>query len=155
MREAARDRARRARAAAGDGERAVQEKIAAMDPPDRAMAERLHALVRTAAPTLRPRTWYRMPAYADGDVVCYFRDARTFRTRYATLGFGDAARLNDGRRWSTDFALTQLTGAEEARIVALLMRATGASDRRPPGSEAATDRPEPPAPAATPPLRRR
>lgn len=126
MREAARERRPRASGAKGDGETDVREKIDAMEPSDRAMAARLHALVKAEAPSLTPRTWYGMPAYAnqEGDVVCFFRDARKFKTRYATLGFSDSAHLDDGHMWPTDFALTELTDVEEARIVALLKRAT-------------------------------
>ena len=91
------------------------------------MAERIHALVRANAPMLSPRTWYGMPAYAnqDGQVVCFFRDAQKFKTRYATLGFSDEAKLDEGRMWPTDFALTGLTAAEEARIIALVKKAVG------------------------------
>ncbi len=90
------------------------------------MAERVHALLRSEAPQLAPRTWYGMPAYAnaEGEVVCFFRDARKFKTRYATLGFSDAAKLDDGKMWPTDYALLELTPAEEARIVELVRRAT-------------------------------
>jgi len=127
MREAVRERRARPRAGQGDGEAAVQAKIAAMQPSDRAMAERIHALVRANAPMLSPRTWYGMPAYAnqDGQVVCFFRDAQKFKTRYATLGFSDEAKLDEGRMWPTDFALTGLTAAEEARIIALVKKAVG------------------------------
>lgn len=124
MRAAARER--KVRSGAQDAEREVLEKIAGMDPPDRRMAERVHALLRSEAPQLAPRTWYGMPAYANaaGEVVCFFRDARKFKTRYATLGFSDAAKLDDGKMWPTDFALLELTSAEEARIVELVRRAT-------------------------------
>lgn len=124
MRAAARER--KVRSGAQDAEREVLEKIAGMDPPDRRMAERVHALLRSEAPQLAPRTWYGMPAYANaaGEVVCFFRDARKFKTRYATLGFSDAAKLDDGKMWPTDFALLELTPAEEARIVELVRRAT-------------------------------
>ncbi len=127
MREAARERRSRPRGKGGDPEQDVLAKIAAMDPGDRFMAERIHALVRTHAPTLTPRTWYGMPAYSneEGDVVCFFQDARKFKTRYATLGFSDAAKLDDGPMWPTGFALAKLTPAEEARILALLKRAVG------------------------------
>ena len=101
-------------------------KIAEMPEPDRAMAERLHAIVKASAPALSPRTWYGMPAYAkDGKVVCFFQGAQKFKTRYATLGFGDAANLDDGAMWPTAFALEKLTAAEEGRIVALLKKAAG------------------------------
>jgi uncharacterized protein YdhG (YjbR/CyaY superfamily) len=123
MREAVRER-RASRAGGADGERDVLAKIAAMGPADRAMAERLHAIVRSHAPMLTPRTWYGMPAYAkDGEVLCYFRPAEKFKTRYATLGFSDEAKLDEGRMWPTDFALTGLTATEEARIVALVTKA--------------------------------
>jgi len=123
MRETIRER--RARTAGPEAEREVLEKIAAMDPSDRRMAERVHAILRAEAPELTPRTWYGMPAYAnaDGDVVCFFRDARKFKTRYATLGFSDAAKLDDGSMWATDFALREITPAEETRIVALVRKA--------------------------------
>jgi uncharacterized protein YdhG (YjbR/CyaY superfamily) len=102
----------------------VLEKIAEMQGSDRAMAERLHALVRASAPTLSPKTWYGMPAYArDGKVVCFFQSARKFKSRYATLGFSDAANLDEGAMWPTTFALKELTTAEESRIVALLEKA--------------------------------
>jgi hypothetical protein len=106
------------------GEGAVLAKIAEMRDGDRAMAERLHALIKTAAPDLTPRTWYGMPAYAkDGSVVCFFQSAQKFKSRYATLGFSDKAKLDDDGMWPTAFALKQLTSAEEARIVALLKKA--------------------------------
>ena len=112
------------RAGKADGEQEVLEKIAEMEGPDRAMAERLHAIVKAAAPGLAPRTWYGMPAYAkDGKVVCFFQSAQKFKTRYATLGFGDAARLDDGAMWPVAFALTTLTAAEEKRITALVKKA--------------------------------
>ncbi len=116
----------KAAAAGADGEAEVLAKIAAMKEPDRAMAKRLHALIRACAPGLAPRTWYGMPAYArDGNVVCFFQSAQKFKSRYATLGFSDKARLDEGAMWPTSFALTQLTAAEEARIVALVKRAVG------------------------------
>ncbi|MGA8603930.1 MAG: hypothetical protein WB788_02550 [Thermoplasmata archaeon] len=116
----------KARAAAADGERDVLAKIAEMQPSDRVMAERIHAIVRTNAPALSPKTWYGMPAYAkDEQVVCFFRSAEKFGTRYATLGFSDEAKLDDGKMWPTDFALKGLTAAEETRIVALVKRALG------------------------------
>ena len=109
---------------AAEGERDVLAKIAAMAEPDRSMATRLHAIVAATAPALAPRTWYGMPAYAkDGKVVCFFQDARKFKTRYATLGFSDQAHLDDGAMWPTAFALTELTPAVEARIVALVKQA--------------------------------
>lgn len=107
-----------------DGERDVLAKIAELPEPERAMAERLHALILASAPTLSPRTWYGMPAYAkDGNVVCFFQSAQKFKTRYATLGFSDRSNLDDGAMWPTSFALKELTSAEEARIRALVKRA--------------------------------
>ena len=112
------------RAGKADGESDVLAKIAEMPEADRALAERLHAIVRASAPALSPRTWYGMPAYAlDGKVVCFFQSAHKFKTRYATLGFSDTAKLDDGAMWPTAFALTTLTAAEEARIRALVERA--------------------------------
>jgi uncharacterized protein YdhG (YjbR/CyaY superfamily) len=109
-----------------DGESAVLEKIAALPQPDRAMGERLHAIIKANAPTLSPKTWYGMPAYArDGNVVCFFQSAQKFKTRYATLGFSDKARLDEGHMWPTAFALKELTAAEEAKIVALVKKAVG------------------------------
>jgi hypothetical protein len=107
-----------------DGESAVLAKIAEMPEPDRAMAERLHAIIKASAPALLPRTWYGMPAYAkDGNVVCFFQSRQKFRTRYATLGFSDKANLDEGAMWPTAFALTELTAAAEARIDALVKKA--------------------------------
>ena len=102
-------------------------KIAGMPEPDRAMAKRVHTIIKTSAPSLTPRTWYGMPAYADkdGKVVCFFQDARKFKTRYATLGFSDKAKLDEGAMWPVTFALKELTSAEEARIAALVKRAVG------------------------------
>jgi uncharacterized protein YdhG (YjbR/CyaY superfamily) len=112
------------RASGADGESAVLAKIAALPQPDRAMAERLHAIIQANAPTLSPRTWYGMPAYAkDGNVVCFFQSAQKFKTRYATLGFSDKANLDEGRMWATAFALKELTAAEEAKIGALVKKA--------------------------------
>ena len=129
MRERARELAaeRRSRAAgardAGD-EEAVLAKIAGMAPDDRAMGERVHAIIRASAPDLAPKLWYGMPAYAkDGKVVCFFQDAQKFKARYATLGFSDQAALDDGEMWPTSFALKALTAADEARIGALVQRA--------------------------------
>ena len=108
--------------AAGEGD--VLAKIAAMREPDRAMAERLHAIIKASAPALSPKTWYGMPAYAkDGKVVCFFQSAQKFNTRYATFGFSDAANLDDGAMWPVAFALKELTVTEEARIVALVKKA--------------------------------
>lgn len=109
-----------------EGERALLEKIAEMPPPDRAMAERIHAIVSEAAPELWPRTWYGMPAYArDGKVVCFFQGAAKFEARYATFGFNDAAALDDGHMWPTAFALVELSETEAARIAELVRRAAG------------------------------
>ena len=108
----------------GDGERAVLAKIAALPQPDRAMGERLHAIIKANAPDLSPKTWYGMPAYAkDGNVVCFFQSAQKFKTRYATLGFSDKANLDEGAMWPTAFALKELTGAEETKIGALMKKA--------------------------------
>jgi hypothetical protein len=112
------------RAGKADGESEVLAKIAEMPEPDRGMAERLHALIKASAPTLSPRTWYGMPAYAmDGKVVCFFQSAQKFKTRYATFGFSETANLDDGAMWPTAFALRKLTAAEEARIAALVKQA--------------------------------
>ncbi|MDR3545018.1 MAG: DUF1801 domain-containing protein [Candidatus Limnocylindrales bacterium] len=109
---------------AADGESDVLAKIAGMAEPDRAMAERLHAIIKTAAPELAPRLWYGMPAYArEGNVVCFFQDAAKFKSRYATLGFSDKAKLDDGAMWPNSYALTELTPADEARIAELVRRA--------------------------------
>jgi uncharacterized protein YdhG (YjbR/CyaY superfamily) len=133
-RAAMKERVRELKAAARRGPRAgtaseegeVLAKIAEMSEPDRAMAERLHAIIKAAAPGLSPRTWYGMPAYAkDGDVVCFFQSARKFKARYATFGFSDKASLDEGAMWPTAFALTELTAAVEARISALVKRAVG------------------------------
>ncbi len=108
-----------------DAESAVLEKIAAMAAPDRAIGERLHAIVKANAPTLSPKLWYGMPAYAneDGDVVCFFQDAQKFKARYATLGFSDKARLDENQMWPTSFALKELSAAEETQIGALVKKA--------------------------------
>jgi uncharacterized protein YdhG (YjbR/CyaY superfamily) len=107
-----------------DGESDVLAKIAEMPEPDRAMAERLHALIKASAPSLAPRTWYGMPAYAkDGKVVCFFQSAQKFKSRYATFGFSDNANLDEGAMWPTSWALKELTAAEEARIGALVKKA--------------------------------
>ena len=109
-----------------EGEGAVLARIATMREPDRAMGKRLHAVVRASAPTLEPKLWYGMPAYAkDGKVVCFFQSAQKFKTRYATFGFSDKANLDDGHMWPTAFALQQLTAADEARIGALVKKAVG------------------------------
>jgi uncharacterized protein YdhG (YjbR/CyaY superfamily) len=112
------------RAAKADGEGDVLAKIAEMPEPDRARAERIHAIVKASAPALSPRTWYGMPAYAkDGKIVCFLQPAQKFKTRYATLGFNDVANLDEGTMWPTAYALTELTGADEARIGALVKQA--------------------------------
>ncbi len=112
-----------------DGEKLVLEKIAKMSEPDRSMAKRVHAIIRAAAPSLSPRTWYGMPAYAlpgkDGKVVCYFQDAAKFKVRYATLGFSDKAKLDEGNMWPAAYALKALTPAEEAKITSLVKKAVG------------------------------
>ncbi|HEX5878584.1 MAG TPA: DUF1801 domain-containing protein [Actinomycetota bacterium] len=123
---AMKERAKELKAAASkaDGERAVLAKIAELPEPDRAMAERLHAIIKASAPALSPRTWYGMPAYAkDGKVVCYFTPASKFKERYATIGFNATANLDEGNMWPTSFALTELTAADEARIGALVKKA--------------------------------
>ena len=125
-RAAMRERAKELKAAAGkaDGESDVLAKIAEMAEPDRAMAERLHAIIKASAPALSPKTWYGMPAYAkDGKVVCFFRDRQKFKERYAMLGFNDTAKLDEGALWPVAFALKELTAAEEARIGALVKKA--------------------------------
>jgi uncharacterized protein YdhG (YjbR/CyaY superfamily) len=126
MKERARELKAEARATKdkADGERDVLAKIAEMRGPDRAMAKRLHAIVTASAPALSPKTWYGMPAYArDGRVVCFFQSAQKFNTRYATLGFSDAANLDKGAMWPTSFALKELTAADEAKIGALVKKA--------------------------------
>lgn len=132
-REAMRERAREQKAearrgakgkAGGEGE--LLAKIAEMKEPERTLAKKLHALVTAAAPSLEPKTWYGMPAWArDGKVVCFFQSASKFKTRYATFGFSDQARLDDGAMWATSFALTELTPAVEAKLRALVVRAVG------------------------------
>jgi uncharacterized protein YdhG (YjbR/CyaY superfamily) len=115
----------KAEAQKADGESAVLAKIAEMQASDRAMAERLHEIVKAGAPDLSPKTWYGMPAYAnkDGKVVCHFQSAEKFNTRYATLGFSDKANLDEGAMWPTSFALKELSAAEEARIGELVKKA--------------------------------
>ena len=125
-RAAMRERAKELKAEAqrADGERAVLAKIAEMSEPDRAMAGRLHAVITASAPSLSPKTWYGMPAYAkDGKVVCFFQSAQKFNSRYATFGFSDTANLDDGAMWPVAYALKELTAAEEARIGALVEQA--------------------------------
>jgi hypothetical protein len=112
------------RASKEDGERDVLAKIAAMPQPDRALAERLHAIIKGSAPELSPKTWYGMPAYAKEDkVVCFFQSGQKFKTRYATLGFQQAANLDEGHMWPVAFALRELSAPEEARIAALVKKA--------------------------------
>lgn len=123
---AMRERARELKAAQEktDGEADLLAKIAAMPAADRAMGKRLHALITAAAPHLAPKTWYGMPAYTrDGKLVCFFKAASKFNSRYATLGFEEAANLDDGAMWPTSYALTELTPADEARIAALVKQA--------------------------------
>ena len=125
-RAAMKERAQELKAAAdkADGESAVLAKIAEMPEPDRAMGERLHAVIKASAPDLSPRLWYGMPAYAkDGKVVCFFQSAQKFKSRYATFGFSDEANLDEGAMWATSFALKELTAAEEERIGALVKKA--------------------------------
>jgi uncharacterized protein YdhG (YjbR/CyaY superfamily) len=125
---AMKERARELKAAGkkADEESALLAKIAEMPESDRAMAERLHAVIKASAPALSPKLWYGMPAYAkDGKVVCFFQSAQKFNTRYATFGFNDTATLDEGAMWPTAFALTELTAAEEARIGALVKKAVG------------------------------
>jgi uncharacterized protein YdhG (YjbR/CyaY superfamily) len=124
MREHVKEMKAAERSGTASQESAVLEKIAAMDAPDRTMGERLHAIIKANAPQLSPKLWYGMPAYAkDGNVVCFFQDAKKFKSRYATLGFSDKAMLDEGQMWPTAFALKDLTAADEARIGALVKRA--------------------------------
>jgi uncharacterized protein YdhG (YjbR/CyaY superfamily) len=121
---AMKERASEVRSGKGDEEPAVLEKIAELPGTDRAMAARVHAIIRAAAPELAPRLWYGQPAYSrDGKVVCFFQPAGKFKTRYSTLGFNDTARLDDGAMWPTAFALVELTADVEARIAELVQRA--------------------------------
>jgi uncharacterized protein YdhG (YjbR/CyaY superfamily) len=114
----------KAEAKKAEGESDVLAKIAEMPEPDRTMAERLHEIIKASAPALSPKTWYGMPAYAkDGKVVCFFQGAQKFQSRYATLGFSDEAKLDEGAMWPTSFALKELTATEEAKISALVKRA--------------------------------
>ena len=118
--------AERGSAAAEDGEREILAKLAEMTEPDRALGTRLHAVIKATAPELVSKTWYGMPAYAkDGKTICFFKPAQKFKTRYATLGFSDQARLDDGTMWPTEYALTTFTAADEARISALVKKAAG------------------------------
>jgi len=123
---AIRDRVQEMKASKGEGESVVLAKIAEMREPDRTMAKRLHTIIRESSPVLTPRLWYGMPAYAKDDkVVCFFQAAQKFKTRYATFGFSDKANLDEGNIWPTAFALKGLTAAAEARIAALVKKATG------------------------------
>jgi len=119
----------KADAAGADGESAVLAKIAGMSEPDRSKAKRVHALIRAAAPALSPRLWYGMPAYAfpgkDGKILCFFQDAAKFKSRYATLGFSDKARLDEGNMWPVVYALKELTSADDAKITSLVKKAVG------------------------------
>ncbi|HEX2618783.1 MAG TPA: hypothetical protein VHL11_01515 [Phototrophicaceae bacterium] len=128
-RAAMKERARETKAAASqaEDENAVIAKIAEMEEPDRMMADRIHALIKANAPELAPKTWYGQPAYAnkDGKIVCFFQPSQKFGTRYSTLGFNDAATLDDGVMWPVAFALKDLTAAEEAKIIALVKKAIG------------------------------
>jgi uncharacterized protein YdhG (YjbR/CyaY superfamily) len=128
MREYAAEKKRAARGGAtkADGERDLLAKIAGMSEPDRALAKRIHELVKANAPDLSPKTWYGMPAYASDDkVVCFFQPAGKFKSRYATFGFSDRAKLDEGAMWPTSFALTKLTPADEKRLAELIKRAAG------------------------------
>jgi uncharacterized protein YdhG (YjbR/CyaY superfamily) len=121
---AMKERLRELKAGKTDGESDLLAKIAAMRGSDRVMAERIHAIIKASAPALAPKTWYGMPAYAKGGkVVCYFKNAAKFKTRYATLGFSDQANLDEGHMSPTEFALTELSAADEAKIAALVKRA--------------------------------
>lgn len=129
MREIAKERKAEARANKNreEGEKVVRAAIAALPEPDRSLAKQFHSIVEKSAPVLSPKTWYGMPAYADkdGEVVCFFQSAAKFKTRYATIGFSDKAKLDEGAMWPVAFALMELTTAEEARIGALVKRAAG------------------------------
>jgi uncharacterized protein YdhG (YjbR/CyaY superfamily) len=124
-RAAMRERVRELKAGKADGESTVLAKIAEMPMPDRAMGERLHAIVKASAPSLSPKLWYGMPAYAnkDGKIVCFFQPASKFKVRYATFGFNDSANLDEGAVWPVTFALMELTAAAEAQIGALVKKA--------------------------------
>jgi uncharacterized protein YdhG (YjbR/CyaY superfamily) len=124
-RAAMRERARELASGEAKGESAVLVKIAEMPEPDQIMAKRIHEIIKTSAPALSPRTWYGMPAYAnkDGKVICFFQNAHKFKSRYATFGFNDTARLDEGNMWPISFALKALTTAEEAKIAALVKKA--------------------------------
>lgn len=122
---AMKERARELKSKKSDGEKDLLEKVGEMEGSDRAMAERLHAIMKAIAPELSPKTWYGMPAYAnkEGKVVCFFQGAQKFKARYATFGFNDAANLDDGAMWPTSFALKELTPAAEEKIVELVKKA--------------------------------
>lgn len=124
-RAAIKERAQELLTSKADGESALLAKIAEMSEPDRSMAKRVHAIVMASAPSLSPKTWYGMPAYAnkEGKVVCFFQNADKFKARYATFGFSDTAKLDEGNMWPTAFALKKITAAEEAKIVALVKKA--------------------------------
>jgi uncharacterized protein YdhG (YjbR/CyaY superfamily) len=126
-RAAIRERAQELATGEAKGESAVLAKITEMPEPDQSMAKRIHEIIKASAPTLLPRTWYGFPAYAneDGKVICFFQSAHRFKSRYATLGFNDAARLDEGNMWPTSFALKELSAAEEAKVAALVKKATG------------------------------
>ena len=128
-RDAMKERAREMKAersGKADGESEVLAKIAAMREPDRSLGKRIHGIIKASAPSLTPRLWYGMPAYArEGKVVCFFQDAQKFKARYATLGFSDQANLDEGAMWPTSFGLKELTAADEARIGALVRKAVG------------------------------
>jgi hypothetical protein len=118
------------RAAKADGESDLLAKIAEMPESDRAMAKRIHSVIKAGVPELTPTTWYGMPAYAsNGKVVCFFQSAQKFKTRYATFGFSDKAKLDDGNMWPNAYALTKLTAADEARITALVKKAVSSGAR--------------------------
>ncbi|HSN18500.1 MAG TPA: hypothetical protein VLV87_09870 [Gammaproteobacteria bacterium] len=126
MRDYIREKKAEARGGKVDGEKEVLAKIAKLPPADRALAKKVHELIKIHAPELTPKTWYGMPAYAkDGKTICYFQGAHKFKARYATLGFSDKAALDDGDMWPVVFALKQLGASEEARIIALLKKAVG------------------------------
>ena len=123
-RAAMKERIQELKAEKADGEGAVLAKIAEMPEPERSMGKRLHDIIKASAPALSPKTWYGMPAYAkDGKVVCFFQSAQKFKARYATLGFSDEAKLDEGAMWPTSFALKELSAADEARIAALVKKA--------------------------------